>query len=100
MVEMPGGGGLKRPRIKLGCSAKEDDDEEERKKERRKERRIWVKKIGRLYKHTLIFTTSLAEIRLISIKVLRHITFPSLYQNAKHKEAVKCSEVLGLLLQR
>jgi hypothetical protein len=33
MVEMPGGGGLKRPGLKLGCSAKEDD-EEERTKER------------------------------------------------------------------
>jgi hypothetical protein len=30
---MPEGGGLKRPRLKLGCSAKDDDDEEERKKE-------------------------------------------------------------------
>ena len=59
MVEMPGGGGLKRPRLKLGCSAKDDDDEEERKKERKKERRIWVKEIGHEYKHALIFTNSL-----------------------------------------
>jgi hypothetical protein len=44
MVEMPGGGGLKRPRLKLGRSAKEEDDEEERKKERI----ILVKEIGHL----------------------------------------------------
>ena len=48
MVEMPEGGGSNRPRLKLGCSAKEEDDEEERK------RRIWVKDIGDLYKHTFL----------------------------------------------
>ena len=37
MVEMPGGGRLKRTRLKLGCRAKEEGDEEERKKERKKE---------------------------------------------------------------
>jgi len=33
MVEIPGGGRLNRPGLKLGCRAKEEDDEEERKKE-------------------------------------------------------------------
>lgn len=32
IVEMPGGGGLKTPRLGLGCSAKDEDDEEEGKK--------------------------------------------------------------------
>ena len=36
MVEIPGGGRLNRPGLKLGCRAKEDDDKEERKKGRKK----------------------------------------------------------------
>jgi hypothetical protein len=52
-IQMPGGGRLKRPRLKLDCSAIEEDDEEE---EIRK--RIWEKEIGHLCKHNLILTTS------------------------------------------
>ena len=44
MVEMPGGGGLRRTGLMLGCSAKKDDDEEERKKDRQTDRQTERKK--------------------------------------------------------
>jgi hypothetical protein len=45
----------------------------------------WVKELGHLYMHTLIFTTSLAEIKPISITVLWHIQILSSYQTLSRR---------------
>jgi hypothetical protein len=51
MVEMPGGGRLKRPRLKLGCRTEEEDNEEERKKNLDKGNRSPVQTHSYLHNH-------------------------------------------------
>jgi hypothetical protein len=81
------GDGMKRQQRKLDSKTKKKAIKKKKKKKKKKRK----KNLGKgnrshvQYKHTIIFTTSLAEIRPISINVPQHIPFASFYQNATHK---------------